>query len=206
MLSSPSDLPFARVTHTHVCTCASACIGAYIRIHTYELAAVASLEQGGIIRSATINPNDDDAVMTLSRTSFQAMSVTLRAHLSLFSHPLHSLACRLYVPLSFVIHTYLYLYPDFYMYFYPSPSSSSVSIFDSLSFSFFPLCPHIVLSNSFLVYPFLSFLSSSNFLFYHGVFRGKKLSRFHNRPARFVNNSSRPLRRDTAITSFMYFQ
>ena len=128
MLPSSSDLPFAHVTHTYVCTCASACMGAYTRIHTYKLAAVASLEQGGIIRSATINPNDDDAVMTLSRTSFQATSVTLRAHLLLFSRPLHSL------PLSFVIHACLCLYSDFYMYLYSSPSSSSISIFDSFSY------------------------------------------------------------------------
>lgn len=79
----------------------------YGRIHAYKLAAVASLEQGGIIRSATINPNDDDAVMTLSRTSFQATSVTLHAHLLLFSRSLHSLAHRLSLRPSSLRHTCL---------------------------------------------------------------------------------------------------
>jgi len=172
----------------------------YGRVHTYthvyKLAAVASLEQGGIIRSATINPNDDDAVMTLSRTSFQATSVTLRAHLLLFSRPLHSL------PLSFVIHACLCLYSDFYVYLYPSPFSSSISIFDSFSHFHppsFPLCPHIVLSNSSLV----PFLSSLNFLFYHyDVLRDTKLSSFHNcLPCTIRQQFVPTIKTQTAITS-----
>lgn len=148
-------------------------------VHTYELAAVASLEQGGgIIRSATINPNDDDAVMTLSRTSFQATSVTLRAHLPPFSRSLHSLARRLFVPLSFATHAYLCLYPDFYIYLYLSPSSSFVSVF-RLSFSFSPLCPHVVLSNS----PTSPLPSPprASWSHHYSVLRGRKLSSFHDR-------------------------
>lgn len=91
--------------------------GAHIRTYVRTCGRSFLRTRGGIIRSATINPNDDDAVMTLSRTSFQATSVTLRAHLPLFS----PFSCRLFVSLSFVTHAYLY--PDFHLY--PSPSSSS---------------------------------------------------------------------------------
>lgn len=128
----------------YIYMCARARVRTRTRTHVYELAAVASLEQGGIIRSATINSNDDVAVMTLSRTSFQATSVTLRAHLPLFSRFLHSLVRHLFVPLSFATHAYLY--PDFYIYVYLSLSLSSISLALFLVFSFLSLRRHVRLA------------------------------------------------------------
>lgn len=197
--ASSSDLPFARATHTHVYIYTRARASVRSCTRTHVLAAVASLEQGGIIRSATINPNDDDAVMTLSRTSFQATSVTLRAHLPLFSRSVHSLARRLFVPLSIAIR----IYPYFYIYLYSFPSPSSVSIFGSLSRPFFFVLTsrRVVLSNS----P----TSSLPILFKLLVLTTTVYSEVGSYPvsttifpARFVNNSSRPLRR-VAIASFV---
>lgn len=71
--------------HTRTCMCARAYVRAHIRTYVRTCGRSFLRTRGGIIRSATINPNDDDAVMTLSRTSFQATSVTLRAHLPSFS-------------------------------------------------------------------------------------------------------------------------
>lgn len=61
MPPSSNDLPFARNTHArararHVRE--RVCV--YRRVYVHNLAAVVSLEQGGIIRSTTINLNDDD--------------------------------------------------------------------------------------------------------------------------------------------------
>lgn len=164
--------------HIHTCTRARARVRARTRTHVRTCGRSFLRTRGGIIRSATINPNDDDAVMTLSRTSFQATSVTLRAHLPPFSRSLHSLARRLFVPLSFATHAYLCLYPDFYIYLYLSPSSSFVSVF-RLSFSFSPLCPHVVLSNS----PTSPLPSPprASWSHHYSVLRGRKLSSFHDR-------------------------
>lgn len=192
----------SRNTYARVCARASIRTGAhtYIRI-TCGRSFLRT--RGGIIRSATINPNDDDdAVMTLSRTSFQATSVTLRAHLPLFSRALRSPARRLF-PSS---HTpTLCLYPDFNIYLYPSRSSSSgFPSPGSLSRSFLsvltPSCPtrphHPSVSSSKLL------VLTTTVYFEVGSYPVSTTAF----PARFVNNSPRPLKRATASGSFVDIQ
>lgn len=189
----------SRNTYTRVHVCER--VYGRVHVHTYKLAAVASLEQGGIIRSATINPNDDDAVMTLSRTSFQATSVTLRAHLLLFSRSLHSLAVSLSLFPSPCLSPFLsrFLHLPLFV------SISIIRFYLRLSFSSSSLCPHVVLSNS----P----TSSLPILFKLLVLTTTVYSEVGSYPvstiafpARFVNNSSQPLRRVAAIVSFVDIQ
>jgi len=101
-----------------------------------------------------------ESVMTLSRTSFQATSVTLRAHLPL------SRVLPILFPSStpFLRDAYLYLYPDFYIYLYLYLRlSTSISIFisDSLSRSLsLSLRRSLTCPTHRLVIPFSSFLFS----------------------------------------------
>lgn len=189
MPPSSNDLPFARNIHARARdTCARACT--YRRVHVHNLAAVVSLEQGGIIRSATINPNDDDdddaerASWRSSRTSFQATSVTLRAHLLPHLYSRSSILFPFAFPFVFVpfLSPRVYLYPDFYIYLYLSPHLHPfhLSSLDPLfSFSIFPRClyiPHslvqLALSSSLPTLFKLLVLTS--------VLRDRKLSSFHN--------------------------
>lgn len=189
MPPSSNDLPFARNIHARARardTCARACM--YRRVvHVHNLAAVVSLEQGGIIRSATINPNDDDdaaaerASWRSSRTSFQATSVTLRAHLSppplsipvpLFSFPSHFVfpfsPC---LSLSWFLHLSLFI-----------PASTSISslfVIGSPSLVLHLLSLFIARSLVQLALP-SSLPTFFKLLVLTSVLRDRKLSSFHN--------------------------
>lgn len=173
----------------------------YVRERTYGRIYVRTCgrsflrTRGGIIRSATINPNDDDAVMTLSRTSFQATSVTLRAHLLLFPRSLHlplavssSLFPSSHMPTSAstLISTSTYIR----LHLHPSvsiPGSLSRSLLFALTSSCPPRSHHRIL--------FKLLVLTTTVYFEVGSYPVSTTAF----PTRFVNNSSRPLKRATAI-------
>lgn len=168
----------SRNTYTRVHVCER--VYGRAHVHTYELAAVASLEQGGDNKICDNQPQR-------RRRRHDALSDELSGdvrHVTCTSTPLFSFSPFSSPPSlrpSFLRHTclpHLCLYPDFYIYLYLSPSSSFVSVF-RLSFSFSPLCPHVVLSNS----PTSPLPSPprASWSHHYSVLRGRKLSSFHDR-------------------------
>jgi len=121
-----------------------------------------------------------ESVMTLSRTSSQATSVTLRAHLPLslvfflFSPPSRPLFCAMPISISILISTSISIYISASLH--PSPSSS-LALYCVLY-----LCPCVArwlvqltsLSS-------LSVLSQASCSHHYDVFRDRKLSLFHDR-------------------------
>lgn len=169
----------------------------YGHIHTYKLAAVASLEQGGDNKICDNQPQR-------RRRRHDALSDELSGdvrHVTCTSTPLLSFSPFSCPPSLFVLLPFVSHMPISILI---STSTYSLHFHHRfcplLSFPSYPLCPHIVLSNSLtssLLYPLQASCSH-----YHEVYHfevGSYPVSTTSFPARFVNNSFQPLKHVTMI-------